>query len=233
MVREAYAWQTPPLTFRRTIFACLYFAKDLPRLRAQQAAADWHPYEVEELRGKTLAVLGYGDIGQAAAQLARAFGMRVVALRRRPAQPDAVVDRYFPAGEVGLHALCAEADYLCCATPLTDATRGLLSAAALRCLRPHAVVMNIGRGACVDEAALLRALQSGAIRGAALDVFEVEPLPKDSPLWSLPNVLLSPHNADRTKEGLPDAVRGFLASVPFFEADQALSVHVVDKNAGY
>ncbi|GIL82646.1 hypothetical protein Vretifemale_11565, partial [Volvox reticuliferus] len=215
--------------------ACNWFAKDLPRLRRQQAAAQWEPYDVEELRGKTLGIIGYGDIGQACGRLAKAFRMRVVALRRRvdlSAEEKAagIVDDIFPPER--LHDLMAASDYVVMATPYTPSTHRLVDAAAIAAMRPHGVFINLGRGKCVDEAALVEALQAGRIRGAALDVFETEPLPADSPLWKLDTVLLSPHCADRTKEFQFESLGFFVENMGRFVAGQPLS-NVCDKRSGY
>jgi phosphoglycerate dehydrogenase-like enzyme len=137
-----------------TLFAAAYFAKDLPRLLAAKADARWAPYDVEELRGRTLGVVGFGDIGRAAARLARAYGMRVAALRRS-AQPDASLpydDAYPPER---LNDLMAASDYVVMATPLTPETTKLIGAAALGAMKPTGVFINIGRGPCVDEQALI------------------------------------------------------------------------------
>ncbi|KAG2433121.1 hypothetical protein HYH02_012823 [Chlamydomonas schloesseri] len=215
--------------------ACNWFAKDLPRLRRQQSEAKWEPYDVEELRGKTLGVVGYGDIGQACARLAKAFRMRVVALRRRTelsAEEKAagVVERMYSPDQ--LDELMAASDYVVMATPHTPATDKMVGAAAIAAMRPHGVFINLGRGKCVDEKALIAALQAGRIRGAALDVFETEPLPADSPLWRLDNVLLSPHCADRTKEFQFESLEFFLENMGRFMAGQPLA-NVCDKRSGY
>ena len=215
-----------------TLFACAYFAKDFPRMRAAQADARWAPYDVEELRGRTLGVVGFGDIGQAAARLAKAYGMRVVALRRStaPPAPDAPCDAVFPPEQ--LHALMGASDYVVMATPLTPATTKLVDAAAFGAMKRTGVFINVGRGPCVDEAALTAALQAGSIRGAALDVFEVEPLPASSALWALPNALLSPHCADRTADFQAAAMRAFVANAARYVERKPLDC-VVDKAAGY
>ena len=158
--------------------------------------------------------------------------MHVTALRRNAAEPDAVVQRYFHGAD-GLREMCRRADYLLLATPLTADTKGLVSAEVLACMQKRAVFVNVGRGPCVDEPALVRALQEGRLRGAALDVFAVEPLPVESPLWGLPNVLLSPHNADRTADFQQQAVSAFLANLRKWEAGEPMELHVVDKAAGY
>lgn len=137
------------------LFAAAYLAKDLPRLRKQQADATWLPYDVEELRGRTLGVVGFGDIGQATARLARAYGMRVIATRRRaaPPEPDAPCDEYFAIDR--LPALMAASDYVVMATPLTPETTRLVGRDAIAAMKATGVFINIGRGPCVDEAALI------------------------------------------------------------------------------
>ena len=188
----------------------LAFAHKLPRMVANQAAAvwaedRWTAFVPRELRGATLGVLGYGSVGREAARLARAFGMRILALKREPNQTadtgyqlpgtgdlqGVLPERFF--GWLELNALLAESDYVLLSLPLTHDTRHLIDGAALKSMRPNAVLINVGRGGLVDEPALVEALQAGRIGGAGLDVFEKEPLPADSRLWSLPNVLLSPH----------------------------------------
>lgn len=211
--------------------ACLWFAKDFPRLARQQAERKWEAYDVEELRGRTLAVVGLGDIGAATARLARAFGMRVVALRRTPCEPDGLVAAYFTPGP-GLCAMLSEADYVVLATPLTAETARLMGEHEFAAMKTTAVFVNVGRGACVDEAALVAALQAGRLRGAALDVFEVEPLPSASPLWGMANVMVSPHGADRTAHSQHDSLRVFLDNVGR-RGDGRPLVNVVDRERGY
>jgi phosphoglycerate dehydrogenase-like enzyme len=211
------------------LLAILYFAKDVPRLRRQQAARRWEPFAVEELHGRSLGILGYGDIGREVARRARAFGLRVLAVRRDPA-PDGLCDRSFP--REGLLEMLAGCDDLVLALPLTDATRGIVGAAELAALKPGAVVVNVGRGATVDEAALVSALQGGRLRGAGLDVFAEEPLPAASPLWGLENVLLSPHTADRTATWLDEATDVFVANLRRFAAGEPLA-NAIDTRRGY
>ena len=123
-------------------------------------------------------------------------------------------------------------DYVVMATPLTDETRGMFDEAAIAALRPHAVFINLGRGPCVDEAALAAALTERRIKGAALDVFTVEPLPADSPLWALDNVLISPHCADRTAEAQLQTMELFLGEAERYAAGEPFK-NVIDKRAGY
>ncbi|GBF97360.1 D-isomer specific 2-hydroxyacid dehydrogenase [Raphidocelis subcapitata] len=214
---------------------CSWFAKDFPRLIAAKDAKNWDPYDVEELRGKTLGVVGYGDIGQATAKLARAFRMRVIALRRRAELSEAekeegVLDAMYPPEQ--LPQLMAASDYVVVATPLTPSTEGLVSREAIAAMRPNGVLVNVGRGRCVDEDALIDALRIRHIRGAALDVFATEPLPASSPLWELPNVFVSPHCADRTKEFQFESLERFVDNVGRYMAGGEL-LAVADKRSGY
>src|SRR5262249_5929478 len=154
-----------------------------------QAGRRWEHYANQELRGQTVVVVGVGAIGLEIARLASAFGMRVVGVKRH-VEDLPHVDSVHPPEE--LDDLVGDADAIVVTLPLTDETRGLISRRTLERMRPNAVFVNIGRGAVVDEEALIEALQANRIR-AALDVFTEEPLPESSPLWSMPNVLISPH----------------------------------------
>lgn len=231
-----------PLTNGRGVFsqslaefvigAALFFVKDFRRLIRNQEAGRWEQFDVEELRGQTMGIVGYGDIGGACAQRAHAMGMRVLAVRRRPELSQG--DPYI-SGVVAMEQMpevLPQCDFVVAAAPLAPGTRHLIGEAALAKMKKTAVVMNVGRGPVVDEAALIAALQSGRIRGAALDVFENEPLPADSPLFKLDNVLLSPHSTDHTKTWLEDAMQFFIDNFKRYAAGQPL-VNVVDKRAGY
>jgi phosphoglycerate dehydrogenase-like enzyme len=214
------------------ITGALYWAKDLPRMLRSKAARRWDVFEVFELSTQTMGIVGHGDIGRAIARRAKAFSMRVLALRRDPAPRagDEDVDRVYATED--FHEMLPECDYVVAAAPLTPATRHLLSTAEFQRMKSGAIVMNVGRGPVIDEAALADALRSGRIRGAALDVFEVEPLPSDSPLWDLDNVLISAHTADHTKTWLNDAVVFFLEQFARWKNGEPLK-NVVDKGAGY
>jgi phosphoglycerate dehydrogenase-like enzyme len=214
------------------IGALLYFARDFPRLVRNQRRGVWEVFEPLDLAGRTLGIVGYGDIGRSVAERAHRLGMKVLALRRRTtlSAADPWVNETLPAGE--LLALMRRCDDVVVATPLTPQTRGLVGEEAIGALRPGAVFVNVGRGPVVDEVALARALAQGRIRGAALDVFETEPLPKDSPLWGLDNLLLSPHCADNTPGWLEAAMRAFLANLERFRRNERL-LNVVDKRLGY
>ena len=192
-----------------TMMACSYFAKDLPRLLQQQKAANWQKYPILELRGATLGVVGYGDIGRAASKLAKAYGMKVIALRRNPerAKDDPLVDEVYGNDPASLNRLFQESDYILCAAPLTPETEKMIGKEQFDNAKKGAVFINVGRGPIVDEPALIEALQDGRLKGAGLDVTTVEPLPKESPLWKLENVLLSPHNMDMTETFVSKACR--------------------------
>jgi phosphoglycerate dehydrogenase-like enzyme len=211
--------------------AVFHFAKKLRLLMRQQDQRRWEAYVPTLVSGRTMGIVGYGDIGRATARRAHALGLRIVALRRTATgATDQWVSTMHPPDR--LHALLAESDFVVVATPLTAETRGLVDAAALRAMKPTAVLVNVGRGPVVREHALVEALQRGAIGGAALDVFETEPLPADSPLWTLDDVLLSPHSADHTPGWLDDAMTCFLANLRLFVANEPLA-NVVDPRRGY
>jgi phosphoglycerate dehydrogenase-like enzyme len=171
----------------------LAFNKDLPRLLRDKADRHWDHYPVRELAGQTVLIVGLGSIGEEIARRAKAFGMRVVGLNRSGGSDSPQVDEMHAIGS--LDELLPEADAVILALPSTHETARLLDARAIGLIRDGAVFVNVGRGTVVDEAALAAALAAGRIRGAALDVFATEPLPPDSPLWDLPNVLISPHTA--------------------------------------
>lgn len=190
--------------------------------RRQQRERTWRRFATGELTGKTLAVIGYGRIGTEVARLAKAFDMRVVAVKRHAAGADPAtpgVDGVH--GPADLHAVLAQADYVCLITPHTLETEGLMDEAAFRAMRPGAMLVNIARGAVVDEAALLAALDSGHLSHATLDVTAVEPLPTGSPLWTHPAVTIYPHSAstserenERIVELFCDNLRRYLAGAP-------------------
>lgn len=214
-----------------TIAAMLWFAKDLRRLVRQQEEHLWQPYTVTRLEGQTAGIVGLGGTGRAVARRAAALGMRVIATRRRPeAGHDQHVERIDAADAID--DLIGESDYLVVCTPLTPHTRGLLSAPRLQRLKREAVLINVSRGAVVDENALTRMLSSGRIRGAALDVFEQEPLPPDHPLWKLDNVLLSPHTADHASDSHLRSMQFFVENFGRYRRGEPLE-NVVDKREQY
>jgi phosphoglycerate dehydrogenase-like enzyme len=215
-----------------TIGAMLYFAYNMRRMVRQQQAAVWEAFTTDEIQGKTLGIVGYGAIGSTAAELARPFGMRIAALRRRAElfDKDPLVDESF--APANLNQMLAASDYVLLAAPLTDETRGMIGAPQIAAMKSTAVLINVGRGAVVDELALIQALETGIIRGAALDVFAVEPLPAGHPFYKMENVLLSPHTADHVRDFIHLAVDCFLENLRRFRADEPL-LNLVDKHAGY
>jgi phosphoglycerate dehydrogenase-like enzyme len=231
-----------PLTNSRGIYArslsefalagMLYFAKNLNRMREAQRAQKWEQFDIDELHGKVLGIVGYGEIGRRTAERAKAFGMQVHILRRRPelAAGDPVVDRVYGGDE--LDSLLAASDYLLVSAPLTAETRGMLGAAQLARMKPTAVLINLGRGPVVAETALVDALRQQKIRGAVLDVFDQEPLPAGHPFYSLDNVLLSPHCADHTATWMEEAMQLFLENLELFRAGKPLK-NLTDKRSGY
>ena len=156
-------------------------------------SASWYNLGGRELTNQTLGIVGLGSIGRRIAQLGRAFGMHVIAIRRSSSEgeKDPDVDQVFPANQ--LHELLALSDYVVISVPLTPQTEKLIGEAELRAMRPGAYLVNIARGRVIDEQALIRALREGWIAGAGLDVAQEEPLPPESPLYSMPNVILTPH----------------------------------------
>lgn len=212
--------------------AALFFAKDLRRMLRQQAAHQWVQFPVEEVHGRTMGIVGYGEIGKACARRAHEMGMKVAALRRRPEKSadDPYVDRVLPNEK--LHELLAQADYVVLCAPHTPATVGMIGGAELAQMKPNAVLISIGRGSILDEAALVQVLRERKIRGAALDVFAEEPLPAGHPFYDLDNVLLSPHCADQTATWLLEAMEFFVENFQRFEKGEPLQ-NIVDKEAGY
>lgn len=174
------------------VFGVLAGAKRLPWLLGLQRVKQWGPREpLGSLQESTVLVVGLGSIGRLTASMLTGLGCHVVGVHRREVEAD--VERIVPVTEFA--AAASEADAIVLALPGTDETRGMLSAQVLAAVKPGATVVNVGRGTTVDEPALVEALRDGRVGLAVLDVTQVEPLPDDSPLWELPNVLLAPHTA--------------------------------------
>jgi phosphoglycerate dehydrogenase-like enzyme len=213
--------------------AILYFAKDFRRMIRSQQAGQWDQFDVTEIAGQTAGIVGYGDIGRAVASRLKPMGMEVLALKRHapaPGAEDPLVSRtYAPADRLEMIARC---DYVVVSAPLTPETRGMIGAAELAVMKPSAVVVNVGRGPVIDEAALIEALTAGRVKGAGLDVFEIEPLRPGHPFYRLENVLLSPHCADHTPDWLDRAMRFFLEQFERFRQHEPLR-SVVRKELGY
>jgi phosphoglycerate dehydrogenase-like enzyme len=215
----------------------LHFVRGLDfAVRAQAERRWWKaPYEaadtpVRELAECTMGIVGLGGIGAAVARRAVALGMRVVASRRRGSEGPPGVEVFSGAG--ALERVLERSDVLVLTVPLTEETRGMIGARELARLPPGATVVNVGRGGVLDESALMEALRGGRLRGAALDVFEREPLPAESPLWGLANVLIIPHVSPtshrfwrRQTDLIVENIQRYLAGRPLRNA--------VDKRAGY
>ncbi|EED90694.1 predicted protein, partial [Thalassiosira pseudonana CCMP1335] len=185
--------------------------------------------------GKTMGIVGYGDIGRATAKLASVYGMRVVALRRNPEKSefDPICDEVYGTGRSSLQKLMSLSDYVVCSAPSTVETRGMVDEDAFKAAKANQVFINLGRGPVVDENALVESLKNGTLRGAALDVFATEPLPSDHELWDLENVLISPHNMDRTKTFMHEATEFFVnENLPRFILGDTL-LNPVDGTLGY
>ena len=231
-----------PLTNSRGVFseslgefvvgAAIFFAKDFRRMVHSQEAGVWDQFDVQPVAGATMGIVGYGHIGNAIARRARALDMRVLALRKRPDQSanDPLVEEVFPPER--MLEMLARCDYIVASAPLTAETRGIIGESELRAMKKTAVVMNVGRGPVIDERALVRALEEGWIQGAALDVFDTEPLPDGHPFYRLKNVLLSPHCADHTPDWLAEAMRFFLLQFERFHKGEPL-LNIVNKAGGY
>jgi phosphoglycerate dehydrogenase-like enzyme len=213
--------------------AILYFAKDFRRMVRNQMAGLWEPFEVIPVSGQTAGIVGYGDIGRAVARRVRAVGMNVLAVKRHVPvndQPDPLVDQiYTPNRRIEMLSRC---DYVVVAAPLNAETRGLIGEAEFAAMKKTAVAINVGRGPVIDETAMIKALTEHTIKGAALDVFDEEPLPKGHAFYNLDNVLLSPHCADHTPDWLDNAMRFFVAQFERFRRGEPL-LNVVDKQQGY
>jgi phosphoglycerate dehydrogenase-like enzyme len=215
----------------------LLLARNFHEAQRMQQRHEWGRFQVitfgptiRELHGSNLAILGAGPIGRNVARLASAFGMHVRVMRRNATQPAPSAEAVVPPSK--LLELLAWADFVVCALPLTAETQGLIGADGFRAMRSSTFLINVGRGESIDDDALVDALRKGAIGGAALDAFREEPLPPEHPLWTLPNVIITPHVSGY----MPDYFQRALA---LFEDNLGHYLHrepmrnVVDKRLGY
>ena len=208
----------------------LYFTLDFPGMNVDKARQHWDATRrVAPLSGKTLLVIGLGNSGQAIAARAKAFGMRVIGTRANPVPMDGI-DEVHAASD--LIRVLPEADYVSVSTPLTPATRGLIGQDQIAAMKPGVIFADVSRGGVVDQVALHEALQSGHIRAGVLDVFDPEPLPQDSPLWHLPNVLISPHCSAVHDRWEDDSFDMFLDNLDRFIKGEMLN-NIVDPVRGY
>jgi len=209
----------------------LMFAKKAPLCFEMKQKKEWGRFQGSVLRGKTVGIIGLGSIGQEVARLSRAFRMRVIATRRSPRKQTARnVDLLLPPN--GLLRLLAESDYVAICLPLTKETNKLIGESELRVMKPSAFIMNIGRGQIIDEDALIKALEQKRIAGAGLDVYATEPLPKESRLWDLPNLIYSPHVSGGQEDYEQQATELFCRNVKRYTEGKRL-INLVNKELGY
>ena len=210
--------------------ALLMLNHRVPHFVTAQRAGRWDQAFTTPIAGKTLLILGVGAMGSASARLARRFGLRILGVSRS-GKPHPLVDRmYRPAA---LRRALPQADFVLVTLPLTAETRGLLGRAELDLLPRHAGIVNLGRGAVIDNDALADKLRRGELSGAVLDVFPEEPLPASSPLWAVPNLIISPHCAvDDSTSYAERALDIFVGNLERYLAGRRL-VNVVDKRLGY
>jgi phosphoglycerate dehydrogenase-like enzyme len=219
-----------------TIGVIFMFARKLHLARDAQHAHRWTQTEMASgapfraVRGATLGLVGFGTIGRAVAERASALGMNVIAVRRHPAPHPAPAREQWPVER--LPELIERAEWLVLSPPLTAQTRGMIGARELERMPPGAVLINLGRGPLVDEPALLDALRRGTPAGAALDVFDREPLPEDSPFWDLPQVIVTPHISGFGPHLWERAMELFARNLQAFQEGRPLE-NLVDKKAGY
>ncbi|WP_207717673.1 D-2-hydroxyacid dehydrogenase [Caenimonas soli] len=203
---------------------------DFVRLMREQSRKEWRPRMVPRLAGRTLGIVGVGSIGTAIARRAESAGMTVIGTKRDVSEPVPFVDRLLPT--TALDELLRLSDFVVLAVPHTPETTRLIGHEQLHRMRPSAFLVNIARGSVVVESDLIEALRSGTIAGALLDVFEREPLPPDSPLWTLPNVIVSPHISGYPDDYTAQVFEIFAENLQRFLEEKPLR-NVVDLQRGY
>ena len=216
------------------IFSFMFaFARSLPAARLIQLEGTWNRANnpsVFELFEKTLLVVGVGAIGSRTAEVGKSLGMRVIGVRRNPQRSDPSVEQMF--GPDQIDQALPEADFVVVVTPLTNETKGIIGSKELDAMKKSAFIINVGRGAVIDEGALTLALQNGQIAGAGLDTFEVEPLPDSSPLWKMDNVIITCHYAGLSPRYHERAMALFLDNLGRYATGKPLQ-NVVKANLGY
>lgn len=210
----------------------LMWAKGMPRAMRAQVNREWARFAPSELYGSTVGVIGMGHIGAEVGRLAKSFGCRVIATKRSATEPSstAFADEIMPASQ--LERVLGESDYVVLCVPLTPDTRGMIAEPQLRTMKPAALLVNIARGPVTVEADLIRALREGWIAGAALDVFDQEPLPPDHEFWDMDNVILTPHISGGTQRYNQRAVEIFARNLRRYINGEPLE-NVVDPARGY
>jgi phosphoglycerate dehydrogenase-like enzyme len=227
-----------PVVAEHVVALIFALAKKIPQATCLQQRRIWGQESIwndgprpQELAGATLGLIGVGSIGARVAQLASSLGMRVLAVREHVKKGTPTgVEKVFPISQ--LSELLKQSDFVVIAAPLTPATESIINAATLVQMKPSAYLINVGRGPHVDTAALAEALRERRIAGAALDVFDREPLPSDSPLWNLDNLLITPHTAGLTEKLWSRHYELFADNLRRFRAGEPL-LYVVDKAKGY
>jgi len=207
------------------------FARSLPQYMRSQFNGKWERRaNIIELEGTTVGLVGVGKIGEKTAQKAKALNMQVLGVRRNPDRTSPYVDTMY--GPDGLHDMLKQSDWVVLAAAGTAETDGIIGEAELAVMKPSAVIINIARGSMIVEDALVKALQEKRIAGAGMDVFENEPLPEDSPLWQMPNVIITPHVAGGTPYYVDRLMDIFVENLKRYQAGESL-MNVVDKKLGY
>jgi phosphoglycerate dehydrogenase-like enzyme len=226
-----------PVVAEHAIALVLALAKRLPRAMQYQVKKEWAQQQLwdeqprpREVAGSTVIVVGMGAIGREFTTRAKALGMRVLAVRENPSKGAEGADAVH--SNLELDAILPQADYVLLCTPVTPATQSLMNQERLEKMKPEAYLINVGRGTLVDESALIPALMAHRIAGAALDVFVEEPLPPESPLWSVENLLITPHTAAVTEKLWERHYQLIAENLKRFLGGQPL-LHVIDKHSGY
>jgi len=226
-----------PVVAEHVIAQIFALAKKIPDSVRLQEKHEWGQQRiwdelprVREVAGATVGLIGLGSIGRAVSKSAKALGMRVIAVREHPEKGGEGADVVL--GPAQVDEVFRKADYVVLAAPVTDNTRAIANAERLVLMKPDACLINVGRGPLIDEAALLEALKQKRIGGAALDVFDKEPLPADSPLWDLDNLLITPHTAGMTDKLWERHYTLFSENLRRYSSGQPL-IAVVDKQSGY
>lgn len=239
-----------PQVAEHALALMLALGHNVPQMLADQSRAQWateqrgERYQAKELLGSTVGIVGYGSIGQRLARLLQSFGVTVLASKRDllsepredyqvDGEGDAkaeLVRRLYPGK--ALRSMLKECDYVVVTVPLTAETRGMLGAAQLSAMKPSAHLVDVSRGGVVDHTALAAALEKGQLAGAGLDVFPVEPLPADSPLWEMPNVIISPHVAGLSPHYVERAFLLFKENLRRYMAGEDL-LNKIDLKRGY
>ncbi|HWR39716.1 MAG TPA: D-2-hydroxyacid dehydrogenase [Patescibacteria group bacterium] len=209
----------------------LTFSRGIHHALRQQAESRWQRFDTGEIYEKTLAIVGLGSIGREIAKKAKAMGMRVLASKQTVTQ-ELFVDKLYPADNASLCEMLSQADFVIVALPLMDETKEMFRLEHFTAMKQHACFINIARGGVVRETDLVTALEQRLIGCAGLDVFTVEPLPSDSPLWSMPNVIITPHVAALSPAYLDRAIQLFTDNLARFAAGGDM-LNIINKQRGY